>query len=116
MKNCECGCTETESQNTCIPNKCIICEMSKVLKVLSDSTRLKILYSLLESEKCVCAIQTDVNMSQSAVSHQLRVLKNINLVKCVKNSNRVIYALADEHVKTILEMVQEHVSEVINNA
>lgn len=111
MKNCQCGCKEIEGNNSCIPTKCVICEMSKVLKVLSDSTRLKILYSLLEGDKCVNSIQEDVNMSQSAVSHQLRVLKDINLVKCVKNSNRVIYALADDHIKTILEMVQEHINE-----
>lgn len=111
MKNCECDCEVIAGKNTCIPNKCVICSMSKVLKVLSDPTRLKILYSLQEREKCVCDIQEDVNMSQSAVSHQLKVLKNINLIKSKKESNKVIYSLSDEHVETILKMVEEHICE-----
>lgn len=112
MGSCECDCHVVEGNSTCIPSKCVICDMSRVLKVLSDATRLKIVYSLLEGDKCVCNIQEDVNMSQSAVSHQLKVLKDINLVRCVKNSNRVFYGLADDHVKTILKMVQEHIEEV----
>lgn len=111
MKECEKSCTCVEGSSNAIPSKCVVCDMTKVLKVLADTTRLKILYSLLDSEKCVCAIQEDVNMSQSAVSHQLRVLRNIKFVKRVKDSNRAIYALADDHVKTILEMVYDHVVE-----
>lgn len=111
MKECEKTCTCGSCSGRAMPDKCVICEMSKVLKVLADNTRLKILYSLLDGEKCVCEIQENVNMSQSAVSHQLSVLRNIKFVKRVKDSNRAIYALADDHVKTILEMVQEHVEE-----
>lgn len=111
MKNCENNCTCVGGNNSCIPSKCVVCEMSKVLKVLADNTRLKILYSLLDAEKCVCEIQQDVSMSQSAVSHQLRVLRNINLIKRVKKSNKAIYALADDHVKIILQMVYDHVIE-----
>ena len=111
MKNCLENCTCGASDSNTIPHKCIICDMEKVLKVLADATRLKILYSLLNGEKCVSDIQSDINMSQSAVSHQLSVLRNNNLVKKSKDSNRAIYTLADNHVKTILEMVFDHVSE-----
>ena len=111
MKSCIENCTCVAGSSNVIPHKCVICDMEKVLKVLADATRLKILYSLLEGEKCVFDIQTDVNMSQSAVSHQLSVLRNNNLVKKSKDSTRAIYSLADDHVKTILEMVYDHVSE-----
>ena len=111
MKSCLENCTCVSGGSDAIPHKCVICDMEKVLKVLADATRLKILYSLLDGEKCVFDIQADVNMSQSAVSHQLRVLRNNNLVKRSKDSTRAIYALADDHVKTILEMVFDHVSE-----
>lgn len=111
MKECIEKCNCVAGSSDAIPHKCIICDMETVLKVLADATRLKILYSLLESEKCVCDIQKDVNMSQSAVSHQLRVLRNNNLVKRIKDSNRAIYTLADDHVKIILEMVYDHVQE-----
>ena len=113
MKECIKCCNSIESGSDNIPHKCIICDMERVLKVLADSTRLKILYSLLDGEKCVCDIQEEVNMSQSAVSHQLRVLRDINLVRRVKDSNRAIYTLADDHVKTILEMVYDHVNEEV---
>ena len=111
MKDCLKDCNCVEGCSDAIPHKCIICDMERVLKVLADATRLKILYCLLDGEKCVFDIQEEVNMSQSAVSHQLRVLRDINLVRRVKDANRAIYTLSDDHVKTILEMVYDHVCE-----
>lgn len=110
MKDCIKNCVYVNGEEY-MPNKCVLCDMTRVLKVLADNTRLKILYSLLDGDKCVYDIQEDVGMSQSAVSHQLRVLRDINLVKRSKESNRAIYGLADDHVKTILEMVYDHVTE-----
>ena len=95
-----------------VPSKENILNMSKLLKVFADDTRLKILYSLLDGEKCVSQIQQEVEMSQSAVSHQLSVLRNSNLVRRVKRANLAIYCLADEHIKTILQMVYDHILEV----
>lgn len=107
-------CERKESKKNIMPDKCIICDMSKLFKVLSDSTRIKILYSLLDCEKCVCDIQEDVGMSQSSVSHQLKALKNLKLVKFTKVANNVIYSLDDDHVKTILNMVHVHLVEKEN--
>ena len=95
-----------------VPSKENILNMSKLLKVFADDTRLKILYSLLDGEKCVSQIQQEVEMSQSAVSHQLSVLRSSNLVRRVKRANLAIYCLADEHIKTILQMVYDHILEV----
>ena len=109
MKECL-GCNDGQYVDH-IPHKCVICDMAKLLKVFADNTRLRILYSLLDSDKCVGDIQEDVNMSQSAVSHQLKVLRDNNLVMRKKESNKMIYGLADNHVKVILEMVYSHVVE-----
>ena len=95
-----------------VPSKENILNMSKLLKVFADDTRLKILYSLLDGEKCVSQIQRKVEMSQSAVSHQLSVLRSSNLVRRVKRANLAIYCLADDHIKTILQMVYDHILEV----
>lgn len=95
-----------------VPSKENILSVSKLLKVFADDTRLKILYSLLEGGKCVSQIQQEVGMSQSAVSHQLSVLRNNNLVRRTKMANLAIYCLADEHIKTILQMVYDHILEV----
>lgn len=95
-------------------NYCMICKVSKMLKVMSDETRLKILYSLLKGEKCVCELQELTNSSQSLISHQLASLRKANLIGFRKDGNRVFYALKDEHVKKILDIVQEHVLEEVN--
>ena len=80
-------------------------------EIFGDSTRLNILYALFESELCVCDISQLLNVSQTAVSHQLRVLKTNKLVKSRKEGKNVFYSLADDHVYSILNQGMEHLSE-----
>ncbi|MCD8327518.1 MAG: metalloregulator ArsR/SmtB family transcription factor [Ruminococcus sp.] len=86
-------------------------DLSELFKVLGDATRLRILFTLLQSEMCVCDIVELLDVTQSAVSHQLRVLKQARLVKYRREGKSVIYSIADDHVKTIIAMAIEHVSE-----
>ncbi len=78
-------------------------ELADFYKVFGDSTRLKIMYVLMEAEKSVTEIGELVNMSQSSVSHQLRILRQNGLVKFVKDGKKVIYSLDDNHVTTLLQ-------------
>ena len=86
-------------------------ELAELFKMLSDPTRVKILYTILDEEMCVCDIAELIGTSQSAVSHQLRILKQARLVKYRKNGKQVIYSVSDEHVATIMSMGMEHISE-----
>ena len=86
-------------------------EMGALFKVFGDPTRLKILYILFEKEVCVCDIAKIINMQQSAVSHQLRVLKSSNLVKYRREGKTIYYSLSDDHVKTIFAMAKDHIEE-----
>ncbi|MCR4661335.1 MAG: metalloregulator ArsR/SmtB family transcription factor [Clostridia bacterium] len=86
-------------------------DLSNLFKIFGDFTRIKILYSLFESEMCVCAIAEIVNMSQSAVSHQLKVLKDANLIKNRREGKTIFYSLADEHVRTIIGQGLDHILE-----
>ena len=86
-------------------------ELADLFKVFGDSTRIKILYALYENEMCVYYIASLLNMTQSAIAHQLRVLKQNRLVKYRKDGKTVLYTLADEHVFTILSQGIEHVEE-----
>lgn len=86
-------------------------DLADTFKLFSDSTRVKILYALTRAELCVCDISALLGMTMSSVSHQLRVLKQSNLVKYRKAGRVVYYSLADEHVRTILSTAMEHVLE-----
>ena len=86
-------------------------DLAELFKIFGDSTRVKILYALLESELCVCDIAKMMEVSQSAVSHQLRVLKTCKLVKFRREGKTVYYSLADEHVIRILSQGMEHILE-----
>ena len=86
-------------------------DLAEVFKVFGDSTRIKILYVLSESEMCVCDIAQLLNMNQSAISHQLRILKQNGLVKNRREGRAVFYSLADGHVKTIMRQGMEHILE-----
>lgn len=88
-----------------------LCDLAELFKVFGDSTRVKILYALLKEEMCVCDIAELLHMTQSAISHQLRVLKTARLVKYRKEGKAVFYSLADDHVKTVLAMGMEHITE-----
>lgn len=102
-----------------MPKSKIISDMENMLKIAADSTRLKIMFSLLDDdiekeiihERCVGDIQTIVGASQSLVSHQLKVLKDADLVNTRKEGTKVYYSLKDEHVRKLLEVVLEHVLE-----
>ena len=93
------------------PDEDLLYDLAELYKVFGDSTRIRILYVLFESEMCVCDIATLLGMTQSAVSHQLRVLKNAKLVGYRREGKTVFYALADEHVRTILGQGMEHLCE-----
>ena len=79
--------------------------------MFSDSTRIKILYSLFDGEKNVSEICENIDMNQSAVSHQLKLLKSSKLVKSRREGKTVIYSLADDHVETIIAMGKDHIEE-----
>ena len=85
--------------------------LSEVFKVFGDNTRIRILWALFDTELCVYDISDKVNMSQSAVSHQLRILKNAKLVKSRRDGKQTFYSLDDDHVKTIIEQVLIHAEE-----
>ena len=86
-------------------------DLAEFYKVFGDATRLKILYVLLSAEMCVYDIAAVLGMSQSAISHQLRILKQNKLVKSRREGKSVFYSLADDHVRTIIEMGREHIEE-----
>ena len=85
--------------------------LAELFKVFGDTTRIKILYALFESEMCVCDIATLLNMEQSAISHQLKVLKQSKLVRSRRQGKSVIYSLDDDHVRTMIDMGFEHITE-----
>ncbi len=86
-------------------------DLADLFKVFSDSTRIRILFSLFENEKNVNTISKGLGISQSAISHQLRYLKDSNLVKSRRNGQSIFYALSDSHVKFIIELGLEHLHE-----
>ena len=94
-----------------MPNDETLYDLAELFKVFGDSTRIKILYALFEAELCVCDISRLLGISQSAVSHQLRVLKGSRLVKFRKEGKTVFYSLADDHVRRIIAQGMEHVNE-----
>lgn len=94
-----------------MPNDALLCDLGDLFKIFGDTTRIKILYSLFESELCVCAIAELLNMEQSAISHQLKILKNAKLVSCRREGKTNIYFLADEHVRLIIGQGYDHLTE-----
>ena len=104
---------ETEIKELCesMPNEEILYDLAELFRVFGDSTRIKIMYALFESELCVNDIAEVLDMTQSAVSHQLRVLKANKLVKFRRDGKSIIYSLDDDHVRSILALGMEHVEE-----
>lgn len=94
-----------------LPKEEIVSDLAELFKIFGDRTRLKILFVLLKEEMCVCDIAHILGMQQSAISHQLRVLKQSRLVKFRKEGKTVFYSLADAHVKTVLSQGMEHITE-----
>lgn len=94
-----------------LPSDESLYDLAELFKVFGDSTRIKILYALFEAELCVCDIAQLLGVSQSAVSHQLRVLKSTRLVKPRREGKAVFYSLADDHVRKIIAQGMEHITE-----
>lgn len=94
-----------------MPDEQQLLDLSEFFKVFGDSTRIKILYVLSQSEMCVCDIATLLQMGQSAISHQLRILKQMRLVTFRREGKTVFYQLSDSHIQTILAQGMEHIGE-----
>ena len=85
-------------------------KLSQNIKIIGDKNRLKILLYLMEGEKCVGDIAENINVSQSATSHQLRILKDANILKSKKDGNLIYYSIADNHVCVLIETLVEHLN------
>ena len=94
-----------------MPDEERLYDLAELFKVFGDTTRIRILYVLFESEMCVCDIAALLNMTQSAISHQLRVLKQARLVRNRREGKTVFYSLDDEHVRTVIGQGMEHIEE-----
>lgn len=95
-----------------MPQDDLIYDLAEFFKVFADSTRMKIIYALMEGELCVCDIAAIVGTTQSAISHQLRILKQSKLVKYRKEGKVVYYSLDDEHISEIVKKGREHIEEL----
>ena len=114
IETCECEHTHKniiDKVRSMMPDEDTVYDVAELFKVFGDSTRTNILMALFESDMCVCDLCSLLQMTKSAISHQLRVLRQSKLVKARKSGKEVIYSLADDHVKGIFEMAIEHVSE-----
>ena len=112
--SCECLHVHTDAIKAVkaqLPSDETLFELSDLFKLFGDTTRIKILYLLFEKELCVCDIAALLNMTQSAISHQLKVLKNSKLVKFRREGKVVFYRLSDNHVKSIIAQGMEHLTE-----
>ena len=100
-----------ERVNHQMPGEEELYDLAELFKVFGDTTRIRILYVLLESEMCVCDIAALLGMNQSAISHQLRILKQSRLVKFRRDGKSVFYSLADAHVHAMIAQGMEHITE-----
>ncbi|MBR4627815.1 MAG: winged helix-turn-helix transcriptional regulator [Ruminococcus sp.] len=94
-----------------MPDESVLYEAAELLKVFGDPTRIRIIFVLCRKELCVCDIASALGMTQSAISHQLRVLKQARLVSSRRDGKTIYYSLCDEHVRTIFYYAMEHVME-----
>ncbi len=94
-----------------MPDENELYDLAELFKVFGDSTRIRILFVLFEAEVCVCDLAEVLHMTQSAVSHQLKILKQNKLVKSRREGKSIFYSLADDHVKTIIAQGMEHIEE-----
>lgn len=94
-----------------MPDEIELYNLAELFKVFGDSTRIRILYVLFEAEVCVCDLASALNMNQSAISHQLKILKQNKLIKARREGKSVFYSLADDHVRMIIAKGQEHIEE-----
>ncbi|MDD6334162.1 MAG: metalloregulator ArsR/SmtB family transcription factor [Clostridia bacterium] len=117
MADCEC-CDSVEVHeellkivNKTMPDENELYDLAELFKVFGDSTRIRILYVLFEAEVCVCDLAAALNMTQSAISHQLKILKQNKLVKNRREGKSIFYSLADDHVRSIIAQGREHIEE-----
>lgn len=111
---CETTCVHKDLLNIVnekMPDETELYDLSELFKVFGDSTRIRILFVLFECEVCVCDLAEALNMTQSAISHQLKILKQSKLVKSRRDGKSIFYSLADDHVRTIIAMGIEHIEE-----
>ena len=94
-----------------MPEETELYDLAELFKVFGDSTRIRILFVLFEAEVCVCDLAEALSMTQSAISHQLRILKQSRLVKSRREGKSIFYSLADDHVRAIIAQGQEHIEE-----
>ncbi|ACL74623.1 ArsR/SmtB family transcription factor [Ruminiclostridium cellulolyticum] len=94
-----------------LPEETQLYDLAELFKVFGDTTRIKILYVLFQAEMCVCDIAQLLNMSQSAISHQLRILKQAKLAKSRRDGKTIFYSLSDSHVRSIIDQGFEHIVE-----
>lgn len=111
-----CDCNEIHEDllkivNDTMPEESELYDLAELFKVFGDSTRIRILFVLFEAEVCVCDLAKVLNMTQSAISHQLRILKANKLVNSRREGKSVFYSLADGHVRTIIAQGREHIEE-----
>lgn len=111
MTNADHDCAPTEQLEKTMPDDEILYDLADLFKVFSDTTRIKILYSLMIGELCVADIAETIGATQSAVSHQLRILKTARLVKFQRDGKNVLYSLSDDHVYTMLAQGMSHICE-----
>ena len=97
--------------NETLPEETELYDLAELFKVFGDSTRIRILCVLFEAEVCVCDLAKVLNMTQSAISHQLRILKQNKLVKNRREGKSIFYSLADDHVRTIINQGRDHIEE-----
>ena len=94
-----------------LPEEEKLYDLAELFKIFGDTTRIRILFVLFEAELCVCDLAAALNMTQSAISHQLGILKRSRLVKSRREGKSVFYSLADEHVRSIIAQGMEHIEE-----
>ena len=108
---CDSSCSVDGIAPECMPDEELLYELADLFKVFGDTTRIKILYALMEQDLCVADLAEIIGASQSAVSHQLRTLKQARLVKFQCDGKNVIYSLSDDHVYTVLAQGMTHICE-----
>lgn len=114
IENCDCNVIHQDVVNAVkekMPDEENLYDLAELFKVFGDTTRIKILYALFTSEMCVCDIAAVLGMTQSAISHQLRILKHARLVKYRKEGKVVYYSLDDDHIKQIFDQGLNHINE-----
>ncbi len=102
---------KVKSTQANLPGKENIFSMAETFKLLGEPTRLKIILALIENELCVCDLSAVSENSVSAVSHQLRLLRNFRLIKYRKEGKMVYYSIDDEHIKNLVNQLKEHIEE-----